>query len=304
MQKGPLIRTFAAGSRHSSQSRLLGSPVARITFGGLLLVGGAAVAVGLANAGHRGPRVPSEIFSGVVYGCENLDPSAEGRGLLHWVKVDLTAPGIELYVTPLDPRATAQGWQYRLKWTSRVIAREHLAVAANGMMFDSKSFWKLRLPGDLARGVETAVADHVASHISEHTYLLWFDSALTPHLRRSKPPSLDDLAQAKWGIGGQGIGLYEGKVSAASDWKPDSRTAVAVDAERKLFFIAVGEHISPRLILEKLAALGGREGMLLDGGGSSSMVIGEGARGLSPGVLYGGWRAVATHIGVRARVLE
>ena len=31
--------------------------------------------------------------------------TSEGSGLMHWVRVDLTAPGIELYVTPLDPQA-------------------------------------------------------------------------------------------------------------------------------------------------------------------------------------------------------
>src|SRR5262249_20689910 len=30
-----------------------------------------------------------------------------------WVSINLAAPSIELYVTPLDPVAVAQGWQYR-----------------------------------------------------------------------------------------------------------------------------------------------------------------------------------------------
>ncbi len=46
---------------------------------------------------------PSEIFSGVTYGCERLERSEQGRGVFHWVRVELGAPGIELYVTPLDP---------------------------------------------------------------------------------------------------------------------------------------------------------------------------------------------------------
>jgi len=29
--------------------------------------------------------------------------------LVHWVVVDLAAPGIELYVTPIDPNAVARG---------------------------------------------------------------------------------------------------------------------------------------------------------------------------------------------------
>src|SRR5215470_41591 len=75
----------------------------------------------------RGPQPPTEIFAGITYGCERLEASDEGSGLLHWARVDLTAPGIELYVTPLDPKALAQGWQYRLRWIKDVVEHEQLA---------------------------------------------------------------------------------------------------------------------------------------------------------------------------------
>src|SRR5262245_66292880 len=59
---------------------------------------------------------PVKIFGGVTYGCERLAVTPEGGGLVHWVRVDLTAPGLELYVTALVPAAVARGWEYRL-WT-------------------------------------------------------------------------------------------------------------------------------------------------------------------------------------------
>ena len=59
---------------------------------------------------------PREIFSGVTYGCERLERTEQGHGVLHWVRVELDAPGIELYVTPLDRSALEEGWQYRLRW--------------------------------------------------------------------------------------------------------------------------------------------------------------------------------------------
>jgi len=217
------------------------------------------------------------------------------------VTVDLAAPGIELYVTPLDPEAVAQGWQYRLRRIVDVVEKEHLAVAINGVFFTSRSPWWFRMAGDLAKGGETLVADHVVSHISEHTYLLWFDDQLTPHLPPSRPPRPTDLAQARWGIGGLEVGLRDGRVRPGSDPKTDSRTAVAIDRERKLLFLAVAENLSPPLMLQKLAALGAKDGMLLDGGSSSAMAIGQQAVGISPGVIYGGWRPVATYFGVRAR---
>ena len=229
------------------------------------------------------PRAPAEIFVGITYGCERLVPSLEGSGPLHWVRIDLSAPGIELYVTPLDAEALAAGWQYRMRWISDVVRSERLAVAINGTLFASGAKWRPRIPGDFARGAETLVANHVVSHVWEHTYLLWFDDGLTPHLEMTKPPRREELAKAKWGIGGQGIGLRDGQVWAGLRTEPDSRTAVAIDGPRRLLFMAVGENISPRLILQKLAGFGARDGMLLDDGGSSTMAIGDHATGVPAG---------------------
>ena len=247
---------------------------------------------------------PREVFSGVTYGCERLDRTEQGHGILRWVRVELRAPGIELYVTPLNPSAVAQGWQYRLRWIENVVRDERLAVAVNGTLFTSEYSWRSRLPGDLANGVETVVSDHVASHFWEHTYLLWFDDDLNPHLRPSKPPEPAELRQAKWGIGGQAVWLHDGKLWSASDRQPDSRTAIGIDAERKLLFLAVAEWASPHLVLEWLGKLGARDAMLLDGGGSSGIAIGEGARDVATGPLFGGSRPVATFFGVRARRLS
>jgi Phosphodiester glycosidase len=252
---------------------------------------------------QRGPQVATEIFLGITYGCNRLETSPEGSGLLHWVRVDLTAPGIELFVTPLDPSAVAQGWQYHLRRPKDVLQEEDLAVVINGSLFTSNSGWFYR-SGDLARSVETVVANHKVSHFWEHTYLLWFDDQLTPHLKPSKPPTEAELAQAMWGIGGQGVGLRDSQVWSGNSAVPNSRTAVAIDARRKLLFLAVGESISPRLLLRSLFDLGAKDGMLLDGGTSSSMVIGQGAKGIRPGVLIDGWRPVATCFGVRARRLQ
>jgi hypothetical protein len=249
------------------------------------------------NSGRHEPR---QIFEGIILGCERLGPTAEGGGTIHWARIDLKVPGVELYVTPLDTTAVAQGWQYRLRRISEVVDSERLSVAINATLFTSVPSWRPRLPGDRARGVETMVADHVVSHLWRHTYLLWFDDWLTPSLEASKPPGVRALETAKWGIGGQEVGLWDGKVRTSNS-VPDSRTAIAIDHAQKVLFLAVGENISPRLLLQKLADLGAKDGMLLDGGGSTSMAIGKGAIGDLAGTLYGGWRPVATHFGIRAK---
>ena len=127
---------------------------------------------------------------------------------------------------------------------------------------------------------------------------------ITPHLRPEKATEAE-LAMAEWGIGGEDFWLRDGKVWPG-DYRShisDGRTAVAVDLPRKLLFLAIGTHISPTLMFQTLADLGAKDGMLLDGGDSSSMAIGTGARGVSPGTGYG-WRPVANQFGVRAEPLQ
>jgi Phosphodiester glycosidase len=255
----------------------------------------------------------TEIFKGITYGCERLEPSEEGSGFVYWVRVDLTAPGIDLYVTPKDPTAVSKGWQYRLRWVGNVVDIENLAVAINGTLFWSDSKWRPWMQGDLANSKEPLVANHIVSHMWDDAYLLWFDDQLTPHLRPSKPLTPADFATAKWGIGGQSVWLRDGKVPdvdgddptwPGSFHRPNSQTAVAIDQQRKILFLATGAKISPRLMFQKLADLGAKNGMLLDGGGSSSMAIGKDASGISPGTVYGSWYPVATQFGVRAERLN
>jgi hypothetical protein len=234
-----------------------------------------------------------------------MEPSEEARGVVHWVRINLTAPGIAPYVTSKDPTAVSQGWQYRLRRVGDVVASEHLAVAINGTLFGSKSSRLFPMSGDLANAVNPVVADHVISHVWLDTYLLWFDDQLTPHLSGPNKTTEAELAMAKWGIGGEDSWLRDGKVFSGHPrcHVPDGRTAVAVDLPRKLLFLAVGTHISPTLMYQTLADLGAKDGMLLDGGDSSSMAIGTGAKVVSPGPVYG-WRPVANQFGVRAEPLH
>src|SRR3954466_9098960 len=90
---------------------------------------------------------PRSVFSGVTYGCKLLERSEEGQGILHWVRVELNAPGIELYVTPLESSSLAGGFQYRLRWIDEVLRKEGLAVAINGALFTSVPGWRPGLPG-------------------------------------------------------------------------------------------------------------------------------------------------------------
>src|ERR1051326_9016162 len=266
---------------------------------------GAAVGPAVPRWSRCAARSETEIFSGIVYGCEVLPITAEGRGVVQWVRVDLSAPGIELYVTPLDPAAVRKGWQYRLAWIEDVVRTERLAVAINGTMFDSASGWRIRLPGELAKTAEMVVADHVPAfgQFWQADYLLWFDERLTPHLADTRPPPLSAIDKATWAISGGTFGLRDGRVWPDTDRRPDARTAAAIDRKRKLLFLAVADWISPHRLFVELARLGAKDAILLDGGSSTTMAIGSGAALAPTGVLVGGSRPVATFLGVRARPL-
>ncbi len=241
-----------------------------------LLIGSALLfaALGIYWLNLRHPVPPAEIYQGVTYGCERLEDDEQGSGLMHWVRVDLTAPGIELYVTPLDPQAVERGWQYRLRRTATVVEKEQLAVAVNGTYFSADARW-IALPGDFARSMEATIADYVVSHIPEYTYLLCFDDQLVPCLETARPPSESVLRRSRWGLGGRGaVWLRDGRIRPDLPRDPpDARTAVGVDWKKRLLFLAVFENASRWRAVDKLAKLGAVDGMLLDGGGSTSMAL-------------------------------
>jgi hypothetical protein len=206
---------------------------------------------------------------------------------------------LQLYVTPPDPAALAKGFFYRLRWISEVTRTEQLSVVVNAAMFASQPRFWLPLPGDLANSAfGTLVADHVVADV-QHSDLLWFDDQLQSHLRPWDPSlRARDLAAAKWAIGGQII-LQDGQV-ASTDRRSDSRTMAAIDRQHHLF-LAVAEDLSPRRFSQRLAELGATDGVLLDGGSSSAMAIGGKPQGsVTAGVVYGGWRPVASYFGIRA----
>jgi len=197
--------------------------------------------------GH--PRQPVKIFAGVTYGCERLAVTQEGGGLVHWVRIDLTTPGIELYVTPLDPAAVARGWQYRLRPIEDVVEREHLAVAVNGTYFTTASGSWPRFSGDLARSMQTLISDHAITYGPWGASLLWFDAELAPHVLRWDSAAEPVLTQAKWAVGAHMLQLHNGQVLEGDDSTADARTAIGIDQSRKLLFLAIAERISqPRML--------------------------------------------------------
>jgi hypothetical protein len=200
---------------------------------------------------------------------------------------------VSIYITPKDPDAMARGWEYKLARTSTQVADAHLAAGVNGTLFNSKS-WYIRLPGDLADAIETAVADHQVNHIYEHTYLFWWDQDKIAHLDQTKPPSAATLKAAVWGIGGQFSLMVGGQINSWAGTNTDRRTMIAADPTRRLVWIVCFDKASFRFGAEFIRNKGATLAMMVDGGTSTAMALGSDAAG-------GRWRRSSDSRPIRCR---
>jgi hypothetical protein len=260
----------------------------------------ALLAAGYLWLSYHGPAAPVQVYRGITYSCEALPTTPESGGLLHLVKVDLSAPGVRFYITPLNPASQARGWQYRLQYVPLVVRRQGLAVAVNGTLFRSDDPLHIQLAGDDAHALETLVANHVVSHFWQHTYLLWWDDLNIAHLETTKPPSAAALAGARWAIGGQFVLLYDGKVHPFAGHEPEQRTMIAANPREHLVWLASFDRASYAFAGHALAARGATLGILVDGGWSRAMALGKDSVGTRGGRVTGCWRPVANVFGFYA----
>jgi hypothetical protein len=111
--------------------------------------------------------------------------------------------------------------------------------------------------------------------------------------------------QARWGIGGGSVPLWKGRLrEPGANHNVDRRTAVGIDTNRRLLWLAVFESASSAAVAQVLAKQGAQDGIVLDGGHSTSMVLGPHAAQDQAGSKLGAWRPVATFFGIRAEPLR
>lgn len=223
------------------------------------------------------PFPTSQPFRGITYHHEaRTDPLLH----LHIVTVDLTDPGIRLVVWPGGDDPDGQGpWQTVLRPVSAVAAREKLDVAINGDFFGGKD----RLPligsyyeGNWAKVSGMAMSDGKLWSKAEGRNALVVDAAGKVTLG----PLTAAPAGARQIVGGGSMVLMKGKVVIGPD-AAAPRTGVGVDAAgTKLVLLVIDGRqasysagVSQRQLGEELLKLGCSEGLNLDGGGSSTLVM-------------------------------
>ena len=242
-----------------------------------------------------------EIYRGVYYRSIDVPDTEEGSGQAHLVRVDLSAEGVHPFITPIDSSVVDRGAQYRLRFVRQIARWGGLAVAVNGTGF--RDFGRFPLPRRTARSVHTVISEGTASHIHPHSYMIWGDSTDIPYIAHSKPPPDSVLEKAQWGIGGSEVMLRDGVPRSGTGRTPDRRTVLAIDSDASLLWLATFEDASFFVAAQLLAEAGAQDAIPLDGGGSTALYIGSDASNVSTGYTMGGWRPVATHMGVYAEPL-
>lgn len=223
------------------------------------------------------PFPTSQPFRGVTYRQEvRTDPPLR----LHIVTIDLTDPAIRLVVRPGGDDPDGEGpWNTVLRPVSSVASREGLDVAINGDFFSGKD----RLPivgsyfeGNWAKPVGMAMSDGK----------VWCKGATRPALvvdaagkvTIGAPAPL--VAKARQIVAGNAMVLTKGKVVGVAD-APAPRTGAGIDATggRLVLLVIDGRQpnfsagVSQRQLGEELLKLGCIDGLNLDGGGSTTLVM-------------------------------
>ena len=245
-----------------------------------------------------------EVAPGVRYTSFVLnDRGYPGTGRAHIARIDLTAPGVELFITPPDARTDHTAW-YRLRYPWQVAWQHDLDVVVNGALFRPPrlGYW----PFAWAQGHHTTVSHSTASHINPQSYLLWLTNDRVPHLTDTRPVPQDVLDRAAWGMGGLVRELRNGTVHPRTQRSGtiDNYTMVAACAKTQQLWLAAFQDVALGTAAQILADQGATDGLILDGGGSTAFYMSHAAQGAPGGLHLGGGRPVATHIGVRVRTAE
>jgi phosphodiester glycosidase len=241
------------------------------------------LAVGIAVALLARAAAPTSQPSPVQYHEEvRADPPLH----LHIVTVDLTDPRVTLRVVRGGDDPDGAGpWQSKLDTVRSMAAREHLAAAVNGNFFtckDAMSMLGKKMPyytGNWAMVTGTAMSDGVlwASDLTNASLVVDVKGHVSIRRFTQIPPDARQIASSNELL------LVHGKNTATSkDLAP--RTAIGIDRDGKklTMFVVDGRRddfsvgmTGPQLA-DELLKFGCYDALLLDGGGSSTMVLTEG----------------------------
>jgi hypothetical protein len=282
---GDELNMMEQGNRLSQQPKhihLVGTIRAPVP---LMVRAGWWVVVGMLAAGAQAkPGPTSRPFAGVTYADEvRQNPPLH----LYWVQADFSNPRVHLRLCAGGP-VGERPWETTLLPVSKIAAREGLDVAVNGSFFAARDFVMIlgrRDPyfeGNAARACGWTVSD---GRLWSATPLgVKFPSLLVArdgHVSIGmlpKPPV--DAAQM---VSGCNLLLQDGRNVGPEDARAP-RCAVGLDATNQILTLLVVDGrrpessagLSMHQTAEELLRLGCKQGLILDSGGSATLVIRQG----------------------------
>jgi hypothetical protein len=243
-----------------------------------------------------------EIAPGVFLEVHHFNQPGTAEGAVMVAEIHWDTPEVEIVMRPFDDELFSEGKHYRLVSPSWEVFRKDYLLLMNGTLFGPDN-WDDNYPGKPVKTNESVVVEGVWSHLHEHSYMLWWDKEGNGHFEQTKPPSAECIEKAWSGIGVQGLVIADGQVResvlGADAGVCDSQTFIGMDAERKILWLIAFQNTSPRYAADFVAAAGVRFAGRLDGGDSTTMLVGPAAERVNP---FGGIRRsrfIGNYIAVR-----
>lgn len=265
------------------------------------------------------PDTREMLFEGIEYVRE---VRTEPRPIIiHALKIDLDTPGLHFLVTPHTP---TDGYPLAARTTSQFLDEFDLQIAVNA---DGFSPWHSSMPWDYY--------PHVGDPVAPFGFTASLGDLYTTGTRAGSPVVyISEDNQVSFNQPAPGTTVYnavggitllvEDGINQQAQWMnyPNlavwPRTAYGLDESGRIFIILVidgrqphySEGVTEPELGEIMLEYGIYEGMMMDGGGSSTLVM-QGADG-KPDVLNspihtripGRERPVANHLGLYARRLD
>ncbi|MGL5083348.1 MAG: phosphodiester glycosidase family protein, partial [Microcoleaceae cyanobacterium] len=263
---------------------------------------------------QRPPRSAKEtqLFPGISY--QRIPRSEPRRLMVHIVEIDLTSPGIELFVTPGEPKDDRM--EIAAQTTREFLKKYQAQVAINASFFypiHTRTPWDyFPRTGDRVNVVGQAIAN--GNHYSDPDKI-WFAFCIS---NKTKVQILPERCpeNTTHAVSGNVLLIKQGqpaRIRRSDKNELFPRTAVGVDASGKTLWLVIvdgrqkgySEGITFKELQKIFVDLGAETALNLDGGGSTTLVMQNrrGAKILNSPIQSGipmRQRPVANHLGVYA----
>ncbi|MBE7501584.1 MAG: phosphodiester glycosidase family protein [Verrucomicrobiales bacterium] len=281
------------------------------------------IALGLVGPGLQAASVTVGPWSPLFQGVEFASGQQLGQGTaapdqqVRCLRVDLTEPGIELFGTPKCADCVLDTLSEN---TSRFLEQYGLQVAVNGAFYGRSGGASDTTVGtpDNVLGLAISQGVRVSAPDSRYAAALFFTERNEAFfLANNNPPT--NTAGIHTAVSGNRALLVNGAVvQAANPSDLDPRTALGLSADRRYLFLLTIDGRQPgwsdgadfRDTGEWLKRFGAADGINVDGGGSTTMVmadcLGAPERLNRPSYVaaYGRERIIGHNFGVRAPPLD